>query len=103
MTKEPVYTLAMWHVKPSREAEFVAAWKELDAVVASLPRGPSGMGMLIQSTTEPTLFYSFGPWRSSSEVAVMRSDPRAQEGIQKLRELCSEATPGMFRVVAESQ
>jgi hypothetical protein len=101
--EEQLYTLGVWHVKEGREAEFVIAWKELGAVFASLPQPPSGKGVLIQSVTDPTLFYSFGPWRSASDVAAMRADSRAQAGIQKIRDLCTEATPGMFRVVAESQ
>lgn len=32
----------------------------------------------------------------------MRANPKAQEGIAKLRELCTEAVPGSFRVVAEA-
>jgi hypothetical protein len=101
--EEQVYTLGVWHVKEGREGEFVVAWKELGAIFASLPKPPSGKGVLIQSTTDPTLFYSFGPWHSASDVAAMRMDSRAQAGIQKIRELCTEAMPGMFRVVAESQ
>jgi len=101
--EEQVYTLGVWHAKEGRKAEFVIAWKELGAVFASLPQPPSGKGVLIQSVTDATLFYSFGPWRSASDVTAMRADSRAQAGIQRIRDLCTEATPGMFRVVAESQ
>ena len=101
--EEQVYTLGVWHVKEGREAEFVIAWKELDAVLASLPQPPSGKGVLIQSVTDATLFYSFGPWRSASDVTAMRADSRAKAGILRIRDLCIEATPGSFRVVAESQ
>ena len=37
------------------------------------------------------------------DVEAMRANARAQEGIRRLMELCTEATPGSFRVVAESQ
>lgn len=100
--EEQVYTLGVWHVKEGREAEFVIAWKELGAIFASLPQPPAGKGVLIQSSTDPTLFYSFGPWPSATAVAAMRADSRAQAGIQTLRDLCRESTPGMFRAVAES-
>jgi hypothetical protein len=100
--EEQVYTVGMWQVKQGMESEFVAAWKELSAVFVSLPQPPTGKGILIQSATDPTLFYSFGPWRNAADIAAMRSDVRAQAGIQKLRDLCTVATPGMFRVVAES-
>ena len=99
---EQVYTLGVWRVKEGQQAEFIVAWKRLGAIFASLPYPPSGKGFLIQSTTDPTLFYSFGPWRSLEDITAMRSDPQAQDGIAGLRELCSESTPGAFRVVAES-
>ena len=97
-----VYTLGSWRVEEGRQAEFIAAWKDLGAIFGSLDQPPSGKGVLIQSTTDPVLFYSFGPWRSLQEVAAMRGDPRAQSGIARLRELCTEATPGTFRLAAES-
>jgi hypothetical protein len=100
---ETIYTLGVWRVHAGREAEFIAAWKDLGAVFVSLPAPPSGKGVLIQSTAEPTLFYSFGPWRSLDDVYAMREVPAAQTAIQRLRELCTEATPGAFRVIAESQ
>jgi hypothetical protein len=97
-----IYTLGVWRVQEGRQAEFIAAWKDLGLVFASLPNPPAGKGVLIQSTTDPLLFYSFGPWSSQEEVAAMRSDPRAQAGIESLVSLCTEARPGTFRVVAKS-
>lgn len=99
---EPVYTLGVWRVEPEREAEFIAAWRELGRIFAHLPEPPTGKGVLVQSLSDPTLFYSFGPWDSLEDVQAMRESPRAREGIRKLVELCAEATPGSFRVVAES-
>lgn len=99
---EVVYTLGVWRVKPGQEAAFIAAWQALGAIFAHLPHPPSGKGTLVQSVTDSTLFYSFGPWQSLADIQAMRNDPQAQTGINRLRELCSEATPGSFRVVAES-
>jgi len=98
-----IYTVGVWHVKPGHEADFVAAWKELSDIFTSLPNPPGGTGVLVQSTADPTLFYSWGGWRSLEDVAAMRANQRAHEGIGKLRKLCTEATPGSFRVVAESR
>jgi hypothetical protein len=100
---EGVYTLGVWKVRPGREADFVAAWKRMGRIFTSLPQPPSDRGRLIQSLDDPTLFYSFGPWKHLEDVAAMRANPRAQDAIRELVELCSEATPGTFRVVAESQ
>ena len=99
--KQPIYTLGVWHVQEGRQQEFIDAWKELGTIFASLP-DPPGKGILIQSTSKSTLFYSFGPWNSMKAVDAMRNDRHTQKGIQKLIDLCTEATPGSFKVVAES-
>ncbi len=96
-----VYTLGAWRVKPGGETAFIAAWKELGAVFLNLPHPPpAGSGTLIQSLSDPTQFYSFGPWESLADVQAMRQDASAQTGIARLRALCVEATPGSFQVVA---
>jgi len=96
-----VYTLGMWRVKPGKEAEFIEAWTALSGVFSKLPLPPGGKGTLVQSLTDPLLFYSFGEWPSLEAVQAMRKDAGAQEGIKKVGELCTEATPGSYRVVAE--
>jgi hypothetical protein len=97
-----IYTIGVWGVKPQHEDEFIAAWKDLGVIFSRLPAPPIGKGTLIQSVAEPALFYSFGPWQSLEDVQSMRQDVQAQAGINRLRELCSEAVPGSFRVVAEA-
>jgi hypothetical protein len=99
---EIIYTLGVWRVKPESESEFITAWKALGVLFNQLPAPPIGKGTLIQSLTEPSLFYSFGRWPSVEAVQAMRQDPQVQTGINRLRELCTEAIPGGFRLVAES-
>ncbi len=99
--EKQVYTLGAWQVHEGRQQDFIIAWKELGEIFAALP-DPPGKGILIQSDSDSTLFYSFGPWNSMEAVNAMRNDQRAQEGIRKLMDLCIEATPGSFHVVAES-
>ncbi len=92
------YTLAMWQVRPGREAAFVAAWDHLAQTFAGLPAPPE-WGTLLQSDADPSLFYSFGPWRRLDDIAAMRSDAGVQEALQRVRDLCENATPGVYRVV----
>lgn len=99
---EVFYTLGVWRVKPGQEKAFIAAWKALGEAFRHLMRPPADKGILLQSLTDPSLYYSFGPWRSLEDIQAMRADPRAQEGIRKIGGLCTEATPGAFRVVAEA-
>jgi hypothetical protein len=93
------YTLALWRVKEGREEEFVEAWKGLSEYFLDLPN-PPGTGTLVRSVEDPRLFYSFGPWRSIEDIQQMRSDPRTPGVIGKLVDLCEEARPGTFQVVA---
>jgi heme-degrading monooxygenase HmoA len=95
-------TLGMWRVKPEQQEAFVAAWKRLGEIFSRLPNPPSGKGTLLQSTSDPTLFYSFGPWSSRADVEAMRANPEAQAGIAALKALCTEAVPGSYQVVAHS-
>jgi heme-degrading monooxygenase HmoA len=99
--KELVYTLAAWRVQEGRQPAFISAWKDLGEAFQALS-DPPGKGVLIQSTSDPTLFYSFVPWKSMEAVEAMRNDQHAREGIKRLEGLCTEATPGAFHVVAES-
>lgn len=99
--QEVMYTLGVWKPKPGQTEEFISAWKALGQIFSELPH-PPGTGTLIQSLSDPNLFYSFGPWKSLEDIQSMRADPRAQAGIQRLVDLCTEATPGSFRVVAEA-
>lgn len=94
-----VYTLGVWRVKPGRDADFVAAWKALGEVFLALEH-PPGPGTLLQSATDPALYYSFGGWAREADIQAMREDPGARAALQRLVELCTDATPGMYRVVA---
>ncbi len=94
------YTLAVWRIKPGLEDEFVELWKgDLAAFFLGLPN-PPGNGTLVRSVEDPQLFYSFGPWRSLDDIKEMRANPQTQEVMGRLANLCDEAKPGAFRVVA---
>ena len=99
--EEAVYTRGVWRVKQGKEDAFIEAWKALGGIFSQLSQ-PPGKGTLLQSLTDPLLFYSFGPWSSLADIEAMRENPKAQKGINRIRELCTEATPGGFRVVAEA-
>ena len=102
MAKNEVYTLGRWLVNDGQDAAFIEAWKELGSYFLSLPEPPGpGPGTLIQSVENPRLFYSFGRWPNAESVAAMRADSRTPNEMERLIALCEEATPGMFRLIAE--
>lgn len=94
------YTLGVWRVKQGREAEFIDAWKAVGAAFLQLP-DPPGPGTLIRSESDPALFYSFGPWQRLEDIQAMRDDPRSRAALNELISLCTEASPGTYRLVAE--
>lgn len=97
------FTHGMWRVKPGNEADFIDAWKALGDIFRALPHPPGpGQGLLIQNVADPLLFYSVGPWRSSEDLAAMRTTPQAQAGIKRLEELCDDGVRGTYRLVAST-
>ena len=50
-------------------------------------------GTLLRSVEDPSIFYSFGPWRREADIAAMRATPEAVDAIGSLVALCIEATP----------
>jgi quinol monooxygenase YgiN len=96
--EQAAYTLALWRVTPGQEQAFRAAWVELEHAMLSLQRPPL-FGVLLQDRSDPTLFYSFGPWNSIDDVDAMRRDPCAQDAFLRVTALCEEAQPGTYRLV----
>jgi len=66
------YTLATYKVIPDQQDVFVEAWNDLASVFAAFPNPPY-WGTLLRSTSDPTLFHSFGPWEDARHIAAMRS------------------------------
>ena len=100
MDEGAYYTLATWKVQEGREDEFVRAWTDiLSATFLSLDQPPL-WGKLVRSVEDPTLFYSFGPWKRKEDILAMRADPRGSGAIAQVAELCDEVRPGVFVEVA---
>lgn len=99
MDEPAYYTHAEWRVRPGREEEFVDAWLALGDAFAALSRRPL-WGTLLRSETDPSVFYSFGPWAGAEDVTAMRADPGAQAALRRATELCATASPGLCRRVA---
>ena len=99
---EGFYSLGVLRAKSGKEGELLATWQALCDGFAQLDHPPEGNVTLVQSTTEPSLHYSFAPWRTLEDFQAIWSNPRLLEGFRKLADCCSEATPGMFRVVGKA-
>lgn len=99
---DEILTMATWRVKPGNESTFMEAWLALGDYFATLPHAP-GEGVLLQSTTDDHEFCSFGPWPSLEAIHAMRADPEATRMLQGLADLCEQAHPGTFKIVARSR
>ena len=96
--EQQIYTHALWRVKSGNEQAFIDGWTALAEAFSNLERPPL-WGTLLRSATEPTVFYSFGPWLSAADVEQMRNSEAAQAAMSELRQLCEEASPGMYYAV----
>jgi len=94
------YTFGVWIVKPGREDDFVAGWRELAEWTAGNAPG-AGIGRLLQDEDQPTRFISIGPWDDKDALAASRSQLGVQERIAKLREMLETFTPANLELRAE--
>jgi quinol monooxygenase YgiN len=93
-----VYTAGIWTVKPGREEEFVALWREL--AEWTLGSFSVAQGTLLRGREQPTRFLSFGPCESIEQIEAWRSAPEWQELVGRLPELLDSFEPGTYDVAA---
>jgi hypothetical protein len=68
--------------------------------VRSASRPADGHRVLVQSVDDPRSFVSFGAWPTPEAISTMRRTVDALAAIGRMQEVCEEARPGTFRVVA---
>jgi len=94
------YTFGVWIVKPGREEDFVAGWREMAEWTAANAPG-AGIGRLLQDEDQPSRFISIGPWDDKEAIAVWRSQLGFQERVGKLRDMLETFTPANLELRAE--
>lgn len=94
-----VYTHGTWIVRPGREDEFVALWRELGEWTVA--RFPGARGTLLRDRDEPRRFHSFGPWENEDAVARWRADPAFRERVQRIEPLLERFEPRLMDPVVE--
>jgi hypothetical protein len=93
------FSLAVFRVEASNVPAFKAAWASLCTTFLRLPAPPAGPMTLIQSTEDPEVFQSLGPWHSVQDIEAMRVDPEIVPLMKAMVALCIDAKPGMFSVL----
>ena len=99
--KENYYTHALWHVKEGKTDDFIAAWERFGNALSQVPNSPPVQGTLIQSLSEPLVFYSFGPWESLEDINAMRNNENVKKALAAIIKLCQEAKPGNYKTVLQ--
>ena len=86
-----VYTLGIWTVRPGREEEFIAAWKDL--AVRTKSDFPEATAVLLRDRDQANRFISSGPWESLDQVRAWRSSAAFRDSIARIQELLESFEP----------
>jgi len=96
------YTMGQWFVKPGREKEFIAAWKEFADWTQKSQYGVIE-ATLLQDTEDPHLFRSYGNWKDADSINLWRRTPEWKRYYSKLMELCQDVQIRTLKSVAYLQ
>jgi len=94
------YTYGVWIVKPGREGDFIAGWRDLAEWTTANAPG-AGSVQLFQDEDQPSRFLSLGSWDDKDAIAAWRSQLGFQERVAKLRELLETYTPANLELRVE--
>ena len=94
------YSYGVWIVKPGRQEDFVAGWREMAEWTTANAPG-AGIGRLFQDENQPSRFISIGPWDDKDAIAAWRSQLGFQERVGKLREMLETFTPADLQLRVE--
>ena len=80
------HTHGTWHVKPGREDDFIAAWREM-ASWTNEDFGEVGGARLLQDDQDTRLFHSVGSWPSDTAIEAWRAHPEFKKRLKAIDEL----------------
>lgn len=87
-----MYTVGVWIIKPGREDEFAARWREM-ADWTQREIAPGAQGTLLRDRDRPNRFVSFGPWPSLEAIEAWRADPGFADRVGRMRDLLEDFSP----------
>jgi heme-degrading monooxygenase HmoA len=92
------YSMAVWLIKPGREAEFVSTWHDFATWTSESGSGALE-GILVQDVDEPRRFFCFWPFESEEGIRRWRSDTKFKEFMMRMRAYCESCQPSISRTV----
>lgn len=98
---QQLYTLGNWTVKPDSEEKFITEWESF-AKWTSKKFSGAGIGYLLQDSTNPSMFISFGAWDSIESINKWRGLPEFNAFAEKVKNLCTKFEPHNMVLVAST-
>jgi heme-degrading monooxygenase HmoA len=95
-----LFTHGRWVVKPGREEDFVAAWRDFAEWTLANVEG-SLRGWLLRDREQRNRFFSFGPWESLEAIEAWRASAGFQERVGGFQELLESFEPYTLDLAAE--
>lgn len=96
-----IYTTGRWRPNENKEDAFVEAWAEFAAWASGMPG--AGTLRLTRDVRDPTVFVSFGRWKSIESVRVWKSESEFRERLARVLQYVDEFEPTELGVVATSE
>lgn len=96
---EKPFTLGEWLVKEGREPEFISYWQTFAEQTAQDFKTPGG-AYLLQDSSDPRHFISFGEWEKDDTIRQWRQSPEFSSFITNVKPLCETIEPYSMKVVA---
>jgi heme-degrading monooxygenase HmoA len=93
-----LYSIGSWTIKPGREEEFIAAWKDFACWTAE-PGSGASEGVLAQDVDDPRLFYCFWPFSDEDSLRRWRSEVPFKQFMMRMRAYCETCRPSIVRTV----
>ena len=92
------YTSGIWTVKPGREEDFVARWREL-AEWASVEFPGAERPTLLRDMDQPHRFVSFGAWQDLEQIEAFRRHAEFARHVARIQEVLDDFTPVTYEAV----
>ncbi len=94
------YSSGDWHVKPGREAEFVAMWKEL-ADWSGTEFDTGGWAKLLHDEDDPSHYVSVGFWPNEAVISEWRASDDLKKRMESIRALVDKGEIHSYEVAVE--
>lgn len=87
------YSVSVWVVRPGREDEFIAQWRELAAITSRAMVGRKEQSRLLRDHDRPNRFVSLAVWDGAAVLRAWRAGPEFRTCLERMSGLLEEFIP----------